>query len=140
MEKFIDIFTTLNYTELIPDENKLEILLQSDKITFKKSVTHTYYEDFLDFLEYKLIDNIDYYVIDDFRVYKGKQIVKSGKTVVSNKEAILDFVKQNYYKDDKLIEDDVNPIKIISKLSPQFVISIGNDCENGLRLFKDKKE
>lgn len=132
MNKIDYIFETLTHRKLSSKENKLIILAQSDEITFSKSVKWTYHEEILNFLLDKLNDNLDYYVIDYFRVYKGKTIVKSGDTVIASKKSIIDYVSKTYYSNGKLIENDVNPIVIMQKKKPQEVICIGYDGENGL--------
>lgn len=140
MNNLRSIFLTLEHSELSSNENKLEILLQADRISFSKTGSFSYHRDLLKILEDQLQDDTDYYVMDDFRIYKGKQIVKSGETVVSTKAAILDFVKRNYYVDGRLRGDDVNPIRILSKHFPTFVISMGHDCENYLVLFTEGEQ
>lgn len=140
MKNIRSIFTALEHSELGSNENKLEILLRADKITFSKTVSYVYHKDSLSVLEEQLDEDTDYYVIDDFRVYKGKQIVKSGEIVISKKAAILDFVQRNYYVDGRLKEDDVYPIQILSRSSPTFVITMGHDCENYLVLFTEAEQ
>lgn len=136
MHKKDHIFNKLSHRKLNPEEDKSLILLRSDEITFSKSVQWTYYEDIVTFLKEKLKDDVDYYVMDDFRVYKGKTIVKSGETVISNKESIIDYVRETYYSNGKLIEDYVNPILVMQRNVSKEVLCIGHDGENGLIQYK----
>lgn len=136
MHKKDHIFNKLSHRKLNPEEDKSLILLRSDEITFSKSVQWTYYEDIVTFLKEKLKDDVDYYVMDDFRVYKGKTIVKSGETVISNKESIINYVRETYYSNGKLIEDYVNPILVMQRNVSKEVLCIGQDGENGLIQYK----
>lgn len=89
------------------------------------------HEDILTFLEYWLPDNIDFYVFDDIRTYKGKKVVKAGQIVVARKAAILDFVRED------LDEHGYStPLRIMPRIGASYVIKISEG--DGVFIFRKK--
>lgn len=124
------IFNKLVHKKLSPSEAKSKILAQSDAITFSESVKWVYHSDVLSFLVEHLQHDIDYHVTDDYRVHKGKKLVKSGETVIANKNAIIQYVRDVHYKDGELVKGYVNPILVMQKVAPTTVLCVGHDGEN----------
>ncbi|MDV7698679.1 hypothetical protein N6B72_17275 [Chryseobacterium soli] len=78
--------------------------------------------------ETKLSDDVNYYVMHDVVVYKGKMKRFKGKTVLSTKKDLIDYIKTN----------DIRPVRIMPEQNPDFVIQI-TDEESALFFYKDSQ-
>ncbi|MCX8523900.1 hypothetical protein OF897_08175 [Chryseobacterium formosus] len=115
------LFLNLKHHEISTDPEAVflkseELLNVNDFISFGDPVIC---------FEKKLNDHVNYYVMHDVVMYKGKIKKFKGKTVLSTKKDLIDYIKTN----------DIRPVRIMPQQNPDFVIQI-TDEESALFFYK----
>lgn len=108
-------FLNLKHKEISEEVNPEIIFLKSEELLNPNNFIS--FPDSIICFETKLSDNVNYYVMHDFVIFKGKTKIFKGKIVLSTKQDLIDYIRTN----------DIRPIRIMPEQNQDFVIRIDDE-------------